>query len=153
LQKTLEEFEAVLNNAIVELRALDEAESAARSAPSEWSRKEILGHLLDSAFNNHQRFVRGQLENNQRFPGYDQAGWVRVQDYQGEGWQELVQIWHDLNRHLLHIARRIPAAKLQNLCTVADYEPVTLQFLVEDYVVHLKGHLLEILPDLKEVAV
>jgi hypothetical protein len=63
------------------LAGFSEAESEQRPAPERWTRKEVVGHLIDSASNNHQRFVRGQLTSGQEFPGYDQEQWVRIQDY------------------------------------------------------------------------
>jgi hypothetical protein len=116
------------------LSALTEPESAGHSRAGKWSRKEILGHLIDSASNNHQRFVRAQLDGELNFPGYSQDGWNRAQQYQSEPWANLVQLWSSYNRHLAHVIAAIPE----------DAGP-TLEFLVTDYVRHLQHHLEQIL--------
>jgi hypothetical protein len=82
------------------LRALPESETAHRPSPDRWSKKKILGHLIDSACNNHQRFVRAQLEGGLTFPGYEQEGWVRCQGYGTADWPLLVELWAAYNRHL-----------------------------------------------------
>src|SRR6476660_9710877 len=87
------------------LTGFSEAESERRPAPERWSKKEVVGHLIDSASNNHQRFVRGQLAGGQDFPRYEQEGWVRVQGYQSARWADLIDLWRAYNTHLLHVAR------------------------------------------------
>ena len=122
-----------------------EAESQLRPAALKWSRKEVLGHLIDSASNNHQRFVRSRLQGELVFPGYAQESWNRVQQYQSETWENLVQLWTSYNRHLAHVMTAIPESAGQKRCNIGDGEPVTLEFLVTDYVSHLEGHLSQIL--------
>ena len=111
-----------------------------RPAKGKWSKKEILGHMVDSACNNHQRFVLAQLSSELRFPAYNQSGWVRVQNYEEESWPSLVQFWSSYNRHLLHVMTSIPAERLKGLCFVGEDEPVTLEFLIRDYVRHVNHH-------------
>ena len=85
------------------LAGFSEAESEQRPSPERWTKKEILGHLIDSASNNHQRFVRGQLNSGQDFPGYEQEQWVRIQGYQAARWSDLIDLWRAYNTHLLHV--------------------------------------------------
>jgi hypothetical protein len=106
-----------------------------------WSRKQLLGHLIDSASNNHQRFVRASLQNALNFPGYDQNGNVRAQHFQSAHWPELVSLWASYNRFLAHVIAHLPAAKLQTSCRIGSDNPVTLEFLANDYVAHLSHHL------------
>jgi hypothetical protein len=127
------------------LRALSDADAGVRPAPNAWSKKEILGHLIDSASNNHQRFVRLQLARNLSLPKYDQEGWVRVQRYQLTDWGDLIELWRAYNLHLARVVRDVAPDMLGNLCRVGDDEPVTLQFLIEDYVAHMEHHLRELL--------
>src|SRR5690242_5356063 len=84
------------------LEAISEESAGARRIPEGWSSKEIVGHLIDSAANNHQRFVRAALEGALVWPGYDQNGWVRVQAYQQASWPQLIESWSALNRLLAH---------------------------------------------------
>lgn len=116
----------------------------ARPRPDAWSVKEIVGHLVDSAANNHQRFVRAQGGGDFTFPGYEQEHWVRSQDYQTHPWDDLIDLWALYNRHLAHVMRRIPAAALGVPCRIGDDVSVTLGYLLEDYVVHMRHHLRQI---------
>jgi DinB superfamily len=134
----------LVESAAVELRAVDGAVAAAKPGPDVWSVKEIVGHLVDSAANNHQRFVRAQEGKELAFPGYEQNGWVRSQDYQNQAWVELVDLWALYNRHLAHLIQRIPAVALRASCRIGGADSVTLGFLLEDYVVHLRHHLQQI---------
>jgi DinB superfamily len=79
-------------------------------------------------------------------PGYEQEGWVSTQQYQDRPWNELVSFWTAYNRHLLHLMERAPEQRLQTPCRIGDGDPVTLQFLMTDYVIHLKHHLRQLLP-------
>jgi hypothetical protein len=123
------------------LLALSEAESEQRPAPERWTKKEVVGHLIDSASNNHQRFVRGQLASGQGFPRYEQERWVRVQNYQGARWADLIDLWRAYNTHILHVAENMTEEGRRATCRVGDGEEVTLCWLVVDYVAHLEHHL------------
>src|SRR5689334_263609 len=102
------ELTRAVDRAALDLRAIDEAVAGAKPRVDVWSVKEILGHLIDSAANNHQRFVRAELSGDLAFPGYEQNGWVTAQDYQGVAWLRLVDLWVLYNRHLAHVIARIP---------------------------------------------
>ncbi len=123
------------------LDKLSQDTAGSKPTPSGWSPKEELGHLLDSAANNHQRIVRAQLENNPAMPGYDQSGWVALHDYQRRDWRELIDLWQALNRQLLAAAEAVPDSAWSRTLTVAGSEPLTLQFVFEDYVAHMLHHL------------
>ncbi|MFZ0798197.1 MAG: DinB family protein [Terriglobales bacterium] len=112
-----------------------------KPTPSNWSPKEELGHLLDSAANNHQRIVRAQFEDNPAMPGYEQNRWVAVHAYQHRDWRELIELWQALNRQLLVAAEAVPDSAWSRTLTVAGSEPLTLQFVFDDYVTHMLHHL------------
>jgi hypothetical protein len=138
------ELETVL--AVVDrLRQIDERTAGEKPAPDKWSRKEILGHLVDSAANNHQRFVRLQLQPSLELPGYEQDGWVSVQKYQEVPWADLINLWHVYNRHLAHIIRNANPAKLGNTWRDPEGKTVDLRFIMRDYITHMRGHLEQIL--------
>jgi hypothetical protein len=126
------------------LRSLDAEAVSHRPAPDRWTIKEVLGHLIDSATNNHHRFVRAQFVKEFVFPKYQQNEWVRCQAYDDCQWEDLIDLWLSYNVHLAHVIRHIPADALSVRCLIGDYDPVTLEFLVEDYLVHLKHHLQKI---------
>lgn len=140
-----------LKSAIEELRTNLDANQMAQATDADaaphgkWTRKQILGHLLDSAANNHHRFVRAQIENTVTMPGYAQAAWVAAGRYQERPWSELVTWWSAYNRHLLHMMETVPAERLATVCRIGDGEAVTLEFLMVDYVGHLTHHLDQIL--------
>jgi hypothetical protein len=136
---------ATLETAHPKLLALSEEESRGPGVGMTWSRKEILGHLVDSASNNHQRFVRAQLQPRMSFPPYVQDQWIGAQGYGERPWTELVELWRLYNRHLLHVMKRVPATALGNVCVVSDDEPSTLSDHMVDYVLHLHHHLGQIL--------
>jgi len=94
---------------------MTEAQSEERRAPGKWSPKEIVGHLIDSAANNHQRFVRAQFQDNLIFTGYEQQMWVSAQHYGEASWPSLVSLWKMYNLHLLHLISHIPVHRLTRL--------------------------------------
>ncbi len=109
-----------------------------------WSRKQVIAHLIDSASNNHQRFVRAALQPSLDFPGYDQAGNIRIQLPQEADWLLLVSLWAAYNRYLAHVIARLPADKLDTPCRIGSAAPVTLRFLATDYLEHMHHHLAQI---------
>lgn len=123
------------------LTRVSEADSRAPLRPGGWSRKQVVGHLIDSASNNHQRFVRAAMQGSLEFPGYDQDGCIRVQAVQQMPWPALVALWASYNRYLAHVIEYLPEDALQSPCRIGSGEPVTLQFLAEDYLRHLVHHL------------
>jgi DinB superfamily len=126
------------------LRKISEPETTKPLLPGGWSRKQVLGHLIDSASNNHQRFVRAALQTSLEFPAYDQNGNVRVQAPQEADWSLLVSLWAAYNRYLAHVIACLPASKLETVCRIGSGEPVTLSFLASDYLTHLLHHLNQI---------
>jgi len=126
------------------LREVSALESAKPILAGGWSRKQVIGHLIDSASNNHQRFVRASLQPSLDFPGYDQDGNVRVQAVQDADWALLVTLWAAYNRYLAHVIAHLPASKLDTVCSIGSNEPVTLSFLATDYLTHLLHHLRQI---------
>ena len=138
------ELRAVAGSFSRELLAADPRAVARRPAPQTWSPKEVLGHLIDSAANNHQRFVRAQETDALTLPGYEQNHWVRVQGYNDADWAHLVTLWTHVNLHLADVIARVPEDRYAVPCTIGDSEPVTLEFVIVDYLRHLKHHMAQI---------
>ena len=137
-------LEELVAEAESEFGGFTDAEAAEPAISGGWSRKQILGHLIDSASNNHQRFVRALLADELRWPNYDQEGCVRVQHYQDAQWADLVRFWASYNRLLAHILARVPETKLGTVCRIGDNPPMTLGELAQDYIKHLEHHLQQI---------
>ena len=156
MEDIIEDFRRTVEDAARRMLLISEEESGAPRAEGKWSPKEIVGHLIDSASNNHQRFVRAQFTDHLVFPGYEQEAWVRAQGYRDEPWPLLVELWRSFNLHLAHVMERSPeSARLaardrHNLeqigwVKVGENEPATLEYLMRDYIGHLKNHLRQIL--------
>jgi hypothetical protein len=144
--ETARHLKEIINKANPLLKAIKEKDAAFKSEPDEWSKKEIIGHLIDSASNNHQKFVRLMQSENLDFVRYDQEQWVTNQRYNKANWLELINFWSLYNSHLAHTIEFTVAEKLQNQIIISDIGPFTLEFIMKDYVEHLKHHLKVILP-------
>ena len=143
MKQFLEDFSRTIQEAEKQLLAIPE-DVAAAGAPGKWSSKQIIGHLIDSAANNHQRFVLAQTTNDLVCPRYDQEAWVNAQEYNQESWTNLVTLWSAYNRHLAEVIARFPPDRLAAVCRIGEYEPATLAWLAEDYVRHMDHHLAQL---------
>lgn len=127
------------------VRALSEEQASLPRAPGKWCAKEELGHLIDSAANNHIRFVGGALEQTFRGPGYPQDAWVRLHGYSTMQWNAIVSFWFSYNSFLAGLIGRIPESQLKTECFIGVARPVTLGFVIEDYILHMQHHLDQLL--------
>ncbi|MFL5574561.1 MAG: DinB family protein [Gemmatimonadaceae bacterium] len=154
----VDRLEAVVGAAAPRLAAISDEASARRPAPGKWSRREVVGHLVDSASNNHQRFVRAREQDDLVFAGYAQEAWVEAQQYRAAPWGELVELWALYNRHLARVMAATPAEvrerrharhNLHQVAwrTVPADRPATLDYFMADYVAHLEHHLRQVLGD------
>jgi hypothetical protein len=123
--------------------AIAEGEAGRPAGPEKWSRKQVLGHLIDSAANNHQRFIRMQLTPELHFPGYEQNAWVNLNHYATRPWRELVILWAAYNRHLADVMEHLAPEALANIWQYGDARH-DLAFVAADYVRHLRHHVQQI---------
>jgi hypothetical protein len=144
MKELSQKLRKVIDAAEPKLRKTNATESTKPVLAGGWSRKQVIGHLIDSASNNHQRFVRATLQESLDFPGYEQDGCVRVQAPQEADWGLLVSLWAAYNRYLAHVIAHLPESKLSTACRIGSGEVVTLDFLVKDYLRHLVHHLQQI---------
>jgi hypothetical protein len=147
-QALASELEKMVEGAVNDLRRLTPIEVAYKTSPEKWSKKEVLGHLIDASANNHHRFVRAQYTAELKFPPYDQNAWVGYQRYDQCDWNRLVDLWIAYNHHLVHVIANIPAEKMATPCWVDWYETpkaIPLRSIIEEYLSHMRHHLKQIL--------
>ena len=135
---------AEIDDAQSRLPAITDERASQRRPGNKWSRKQILGHLIDSAANNHQRFIRAQEVSHLRLPGYAQEHWVASQRYAERRWSELIELWCAYNRHLAHVIADVPESVRDTPCEIGDSPVVTLSYVALDYVGHIQHHLRQI---------
>jgi hypothetical protein len=159
MQATISRLNAILADVPAKLKTLSESDLSHKPRPDKWSKKETLGHLVDSALNNLKRFADAQvLPPPYRVVTYLQDGLVSVNHYQQMNTAALLNLWHTLNSQIVWVVQHLPAEKLSvpvitqdDAKSYTDTAPSgqhnrTLQWLIEDYVAHHEHHLKEILP-------
>ena len=125
------------------LTEIDELKFSEKPNLEKWSKKEIIGHLIDSATNNHQRFVRCQFENVPKIV-YDQNNWNKFNFYQQIDKKQIIEFWTIYNKQLVELMKNIPNENLLSECKTSDDKNYTIAFLISDYVEHLEHHLQQI---------
>jgi hypothetical protein len=140
MKDTIERLATAINDLLTyDLQSID---WDGKPDPNKWSRKEIIGHLIDSAQINLQRFVRCTYEEKFKLT-YEQEEWVQVQHYQDEDINEILELWRLLNFQIIRVWKNYPEdrliAKCDNSKTVVTLH--TVEFLAQDYVDHLQHHL------------
>jgi len=145
MQDIAKQIRSVVDEVAGQLDRMTPQEVTARRGPDAWSKKQILGHLIDSAANNHQRFVRAAANAAHLFPPYNQNDWVRIQRYDESEWKDLVLLWSAYNRHLSHVISRMPKESLSSPCDIGREQPVPVEFVIKDYVRHLRHHIDQLL--------
>jgi len=137
-----EELNTIINKYRSSFQSIDEDEFNFKPSPVKWSKKEILGHLIDSAQNNIRRFIVAQYEDKPKIV-YNQDKWVALSDYQHYNRDDLVQLWWLLNKHISHILKNIDAEMAKRESETEELH--NLKWLAEDYIKHLKHHLHQVL--------
>ncbi|MDU0204753.1 DinB family protein [Paenibacillus sp. PFR10] len=145
IKPTLESLNHWITEIPAKIYALSELDLSDRTQPNKWSKKEILGHLSDSALNNLQRFVRAQYEDQPYVViKYAQNQWVELMNYQSLPIDHILNLWLSLNKQIAEVIAKIPEDKLQNSCKIDEEQTVTLEWLIKDYIEHLEHHLKQI---------
>ena len=147
MKEIARKIRAVIDSVEPQLSRMNHDETGFKPAPREWSKKEILGHLIDSAANNHQRFVRAVNKAAEQFPTYDQSEWVRIQQYNETPWSSLITLWSAYNHHLSRVIECIPEDAISSPCNIGKEAPVPLDFVIKDYLRHLQHHLKDLLEE------
>jgi transcriptional regulator len=143
IEKALNRLEYIINLTPKMLTEISEENMSTKPSPTKWSKKEIIGHLIDSATNNHQRFVRGQFENIPEI-SYDQNNWNEFSFYNQIDSKQIISFWTIYNKQIKEIIKRIPKENLEKQIKIGN-NILTLEFLIIDYVEHLEHHLKQII--------
>ncbi len=134
-------LKSTIERELPNLRAVTEEEANRTDGrPESWTRKQELGHLIDSATNNHVRFVLASVDGEFRGQGYAQDQWVKAHGYAEMEWVGLTELWYRYNALLAHLVERIPEDRMDNRCVIG-WGVVTLRFVIGDYVRHMQHHL------------
>jgi transcriptional regulator len=143
IEKALNRLEYIITLTPKMLTEISEENMSTKPSPTKWSKKEIIGHLIDSATNNHQRFVRGQFENIPEI-SYDQNNWNEFSFYNQIESKQIISFWTIYNKQIIEIVKRIPKENLEKQIKIGN-NILTLEFLIIDYVEHLEHHLKQII--------
>lgn len=164
MQTTGETLLSIIDNVVPEIKQIPELDARIERGPGKWSRIEIVGHMIDSACNNHRRFVLANFHDNLVFDGYGQDEWVAIQNYQDQDWIWLIEFWANYNRLIARLIDLVPdSIKLKQHAehcldqmawkTVSEDESTTLDYLMKDYVGHLEHHVCQIIPKYQPVMI
>jgi hypothetical protein len=143
IQETINRLDHLLKTIPSLLEQIPEAEFKAKASPEKWSQQEIVGHLIDSATNNHQRFIRIQSENDPKIV-YEQDECVKLNHYNELSKDHLIKFWTVYNTHLLEVIKRIPEENLKRTGLTNGANKLTLGWLINDYVIHLEYHMKQV---------
>ena len=138
MQNTIATLENLIPDYTKQLNLLAPESFSNKPNPEKWSKKEILGHLIDSAQTNIRRIVIAQYEDNPTIL-YKQNEWVSISGYQHYADKDLIELWALINKHYCHILKNVPPGMVKRICTTQAEH--TLEWLAADYVIHLKHHM------------
>ncbi len=147
----------LISSTTPQLMNLDASLQKKRPAPDKWSPQEILGHLIDSTYNNHRRFILASQQDDLIFDGYPQEHWVKAHQYNDYEWSALVTTWTTVNQHLAMAIKHLPEQIIRRPTTTHNFDkigfrkmekgmPSSLDFLIEDYIIHVQHHLHQLFP-------
>jgi len=143
MNTTLHDLREILNIYPAKFNAISVQDFAVKSAPTKWSKKEVVGHLIDSAQNNLRRFIVGQYEHEPHIV-YQQDFWVVANGYQQYSKSDVIELWRLINLQIAHVLENMPVENYDKECKTGEVH--TLEWLASDYVKHLKHHINQIIP-------
>jgi len=155
-QNRRSELVQLIESSADSLKQMDPAAQIVKKSPEIWTNQEILGHLIDSAYNNHRRIVLASNQEDLIFDGYPQDHWVQAHAYNKSDWISLINTWKSVNLHLAQLIGNLPEQLLRRPTTNHNFHeigfrpiekgaPSSLDFLIEDYIAHLQHHLNQII--------
>jgi DinB superfamily len=148
VKQTAAELRLLITTYSTAFTALPEADFSDKPFPEKWSKKEIVGHLIDSAHSNLRRFIVGQYESTPPHIVYDQDFWVKANGYQTMTSMDVIVLWMLVNFRIFEVLENMPEANYSKPCNTGKgaQQLYTLEWLAADYVKHMKHHLNQIIP-------
>ena len=149
MKATVNELNKIVNEYSLRISTISDQEFSVKPLPNKWRKKEVLGHLIDSAQNNLRRFVCGQYESTPPKIVYDQDYWVKANNYQQTNGTEVIAMWKLINNQIAAILETMPSSSYPKECDTGKNSVTlhSLEWLADDYVKHLKHHLNQIIPN------
>ena len=147
MNKLISEIRQIIDEFTIRITGIPDFEFSAKTTPGKWSRKEVLGHLTDSAQNNLRRFICGQYESSPRIV-YDEDFWVNANNYGRAEKQTVIEGWRQANESICRVLSSMAQENYDKTCNTGKdaVQLRTLEWLAADYVKHMKHHLNQILP-------
>ena len=143
MKNVTSELRNILSTYIKKIEAIEDADFSAKPIPHKWSKKEVLGHLIDSAQNNLRRFICGQYETQPPHITYQQDFWVASNDYQRMSREDVLALWRLINLRICAVLENMPEKNYSKECNTGTLH--TLEWLAQDYLKHLKHHINQII--------
>jgi hypothetical protein len=147
MKEVANELESIVIRFTDRFEEISESNFSAKPNAAKWSKKEVVGHLIDSAENNLRRFICGQYETPPPKIKYDQNFWVTANQYQESNSLDVIQNWRVINLKICQVLRQMPAENYTRTCDFGDGKFLTLEWLAVDYVKHLKHHINQVIPN------
>jgi len=146
MQQVVNELNTVVTQFADKIGKFSEAELSEKPLPNKWSKKEVVGHLIDSGQNNLRRFIAGQYETSPKIV-YDQDFWVNANNYQQMSGKDVIELWRLVNKQIANVLARMSAERYNKTCNTSKGEVQlrSLEWLAEDYVKHMKHHLNQVI--------
>ena len=147
METIIEELEEIVRDFSIQIKSINKTDFNAKPNTNKWSKKEVVGHLIDSAQNNLRRFIVGQYEHEPHIV-YDQDFWVNSNSYQNMPDNDVVKLWELVNGQIISTLKQMPVENYNRACNTGKAVPSnhSLIWLAADYVKHMKHHLNQIIP-------
>jgi hypothetical protein len=148
MDQTIQELQTLVDDFSARLRLLSNSDFEAKPQPHKWSRKEVIGHLIDSGQNNLRRFIVSTYADTPPNITYEQDIWVKMNGYQNMPADAVITLWSLVNRQIIAVLKQMPPDHYSKTCdTGRDKQQLhSLLWLAEDYVKHMKHHLNQVFP-------
>jgi hypothetical protein len=148
MNETITELLSIVNSYSERFQTFSENEFSAKPNPSKWSKKEVVGHLIDSAQNNLRRFIVGQYESVPPKITYEQDFWVAANGYQNLSKADVIDLWKLTNYSIANVWKNMDPKNYSKKADTGktDQQLHTLEWLAVDYNKHMKHHINQIIP-------